>query len=137
MNKLFLSEHFTLQEMIVTSVPLPNVPTEEAIINLTYLCKDCLEEVRKLAGCPLYVNSGFRSEKVNACVSRSINSQHIHGQAADITTGSVVENNKLYDRLKTGHIKFDQLIKEHEGRVLHISYKAPHLGANRLVYWEE
>ena len=80
-------------------------------------------------GKPIGVNSGYRSPALNAAVGGAAASQHMKGEAADITTGSVADNLRLFERIAASAIPFDQLIDENRGRWIHISYRAD--GKNR------
>ena len=51
----------------------------------------------------------------------SVPSQHVLGQAADITGGSKAENRKLFDLVRSLKLPFDQLIWEHGGARVHVS----------------
>ena len=64
-SKAKLSEHFTLGEMTVSNhKEVYNIPSHEAIANLTNLCK-WLEILRKTRGEPIVINSGYRSPQLN------------------------------------------------------------------------
>jgi hypothetical protein len=73
-------------------------------------------------GKPIKVNSFFRSQSLNQLVGGSSLSQHVKGQAIDITTGTKTENKKLFELAKT--LDFDQLINEYDFSWIHISFKA-------------
>jgi len=79
-----LSEHFTLDELTVTSTGLPNNPDRRSLVGLTRLCYVLLEPIRELAAGSVHVNSGYRSEAVNRAVGGSETSRHRSGAAADI-----------------------------------------------------
>ena len=57
------------------------------------------------------------------------NSQHLTGEAADITTGSVAENRKLAKLIVDLKLPFDQLIDEANYAWVHVSHKKN--GGNR------
>ena len=50
------------------------------------------------------------------------NSQHLTGEAADISAGNPVENKKLFDMIVKSSIPYDQLIDESKYQWIHISY---------------
>ncbi len=79
-----LSPHFTLAELTRTGTGLPNTPNSTEKANLKALAAGILEPIRAEFGKPLIVNSGFRSEAVNAQVGGSSTSQHRTGDAADV-----------------------------------------------------
>lgn len=105
---------------------IPNRPNTMQKMNMEKLIVNVLDPIRSLYGKPIYVNSGFRSESLNKAVGGAKNSQHMFGQAADITTGSREENKKLWDVVmflfQEGDIDFDQLIDEKNLSWIHISY---------------
>jgi zinc D-Ala-D-Ala carboxypeptidase len=134
-----LTKHFTLPEMLVShtayylKIKEQMNPPQEVVSNLTALCKEVLEPVRELSG-PLLVNSGYRCLALNKAVKGSTTSQHMTGEAADITVGSRSANKILYETIKKSGIVFDQMIWEYGDEKgpdwVHISYKAK--GKNRM-----
>lgn len=83
-----LSKNFTLREMCASMTAeiykIDNTPNEKQVQNLQRLCADVLQQARDDYGKPMHVNSGFRSEKLNAKVGGKKNSYHLKGMAADI-----------------------------------------------------
>lgn len=99
----------------------------EAKENLKALVDNVLDPVRELYGSPVYVNSGFRCPLHNAAVGGVAKSQHLTGEAADITAGSPAGNLKLA-RLIAQLGNYDQMILYvHSGSMepqfLHVSWK--------------
>lgn len=99
--------------------------------NLQALVSNVLEPVRELLGKPIVVNSGFRCPVHNAAVGGVANSQHMKGEAVDITCD---DNNGLAEII--GQLgKYDQLIryKRPDGSIkfIHISWKRN--GVNRKM----
>jgi hypothetical protein len=78
--------------------------------------------LRTVYGKPIRVNSGYRCPKLNKAVGGSATSQHVLGQAADITGGNKSENKILFDLIKSLKLPFDQLIWENGGTWVHVSY---------------
>lgn len=113
-----LGRYFTLQEMTYSATAsrrgLKNNPSEQHIQNLRNLVVLVLDPLRSLLGKPIKVSSGYRSPAVNAAVGGASNSQHISGNAADLTTGSLDYNRKLLGILleNAATIPFDQAIAE-------------------------
>lgn len=117
-----LSTNFSLSEFTRTSTNLPNEPNAEQISALRLLVTKVLQPLRTWYGRAIRINSGFRSPEVNAAVSKSKTSDHMFGRAADITAGSLAENEKLFFWCKE-NLKYDQLI-HYDFRWIHISYRA-------------
>lgn len=116
-----LTKNFSLAELTATNTGIDNTPTQEVIGKLLNLASKVLQPARERFGKPITVNSGYRSKAVNARVGGAASSQHMTGQAADITTGSKTENRKLFAILET--MDYDQLIDEKDMSWIHVSYK--------------
>lgn len=126
--------YFSIGELCQSNVAdlkgIPNHTNTYQRMNLEKLILRVLDPIRSLYGKPIYVNSGFRSEKLNELVGGAKNSQHLQGKAADITAGNPKENKKLWDvimfLLQEGDIEFDQCLNEKpvngEPSWIHISY---------------
>lgn len=118
--------NFTIQELTASttakSEKIQNVPTSEQIENLKQLINNVLDPLRNAYGKPIRVNSGFRSPELNAFLKGSKTSQHMKGQAADITAGSKSENKKLFELAQNLNLPFCQLIDEKNFTWVHISY---------------
>ena len=118
--------NFTIQELTASTTAaakkIKNDPTPEAAENLKLLVDKVLDPLRDAYGKPIRVNSGYRSPALNAAVNGSKTSQHMKGQAADITAGSKQENKKLFDLAQKLNLPFCQLIDENNFSWVHISY---------------
>jgi len=84
-----LSPHFKLRELersqIAERYEIDNTVKDETTYkNLQLLCENVLEPVRNYYGIPFSPNSGYRCLDLNRRLGSSDNSQHVHGQAADI-----------------------------------------------------
>ena len=111
-----LSPNFTLQEMMATSHgKLQDMPTGEVILNLTFLCARVLQPLRDAIGRPVYINSGYRSKRLNARVGGVPNSRHLQGRAADIHCDNLDYAKVIFDILRQNpHV--DKAIIEKKGR---------------------
>ena len=98
-------------ELARTDTGLPNVPNTDERANLARLAAELLEPLRAMAGCPLLIDSGFRSAAVNARVGGVPTSAHRDGRAADLrrAEGTCGE---LFERARRSGLPFDQLILE-------------------------
>jgi len=109
-----LSEHFSLAELIVSPTAkrlgLSNVPTQEHIANMTYVCEKILEPVRAHFGKPVQINSSYRAPLVNKAVGGSKTSQHSNGEAVDFEIPGV--SNKEVADWVADNLEFDQVILE-------------------------
>jgi hypothetical protein len=135
-------KYFTLEELFhsdkAVSMGLDNDPrntlsvdnSEIIITNITRLVVEVLDPARELLGKPISVSSGYRNDKLNKAVGGANTSQHLLGEAADITC---YNNKYLFDIIKQNLI-FDQLILEEStinGKKVewvHVSYRK---GKNR------
>lgn len=118
LNEIKLSQHFKLSEFLNLKKYPENLPTMQAVANLTYGCLMLLEPARLEVG-PIIVNSGFRCEAVNCRVGGVSNSQHLLGQAADIRPKDPKQFQRLVDFLRH-HDLTDQLLTA--STWLHISW---------------
>ena len=80
-----LSKNFTLDELIVTSTSGSNIPPGIHKEKLLYVANYLAQPIRDRWGVVI-VNSGYRSEAVNAAIGGSKTSQHPRGEAIDIRT---------------------------------------------------
>ena len=119
-------KYFTIEELTRSTTArlrnIDNTPSQLVIDNLTALVDNVLDPLREAWGKPIKVNSGYRCRALNKAVGGVPASQHMLGQAADITGGSQEANRDLYSLLKRLNLPVDQAINEHDFRWLHISY---------------
>ena len=133
-------QHFTIQELSASAtaerLAIDNTPPHAARKMLTILIEQLLDPIRRRYGAPIIVTSGYRCPALNTAVGGVTNSHHIIGCAADITTGTIENNRKLFDLItdmQTTHaIRFTQLIAEEGYRWLHISY-VPGMLRNQVI----
>ena len=96
-----LSKNFTLEEMVATSHKgLQDTPTLEVVQNLQKLCVLVLQPLRDTLGAPVYINSGYRSKRLNARVGGVPNSRHLQGKAADIHCDNLDYAKVIFDILR-------------------------------------
>ncbi len=96
-----LSRNFSLAELVATSHPrLQDKPTLAVVQNLQKLCVLVLQPLRDAIGRPVYINSGYRSERLNARVGGVLNSRHLQGKAADIHCDNLDYAKVIFDILR-------------------------------------
>lgn len=109
-----LTPNFTLEELTVSEIAarkgLNNIPTGVEIFNLTRLAQ-LLEQVRKVIGKSILVNSAYRSVAVNQAVGGVSSSQHCLGCAADIRVNGMTPD-EVVKAIIQSDIQYDQLIRE-------------------------
>ncbi len=119
-------KYFTIEEMTKSSTAkangIDNTPSEEGVLKLQKLIEAVLDPLREWYGKPIKVNSGYRCEALNKAIGGAKSSQHMLGEAADITVGSKEENEKLFNYIKD-NLEFDQLINESDFSWVHVSYR--------------
>ena len=111
-----LSEHFKLGEFTKSNYPeVYNIPSHEALANLKRVCA-WLEVLRERAGCPIIINSGYRSPQLNRKVGGAPTSNHLTGCAVDIRTKGVMQAIGfamiLISYSKESNQEFDELLIE-------------------------
>ena len=120
MEYIILSNHFRLGELLRSETAKREKiseqfsPNARIVNNLSILCTNVLDKVKDEFP-DMVITSGYRCPVLNRLVGGVSNSQHMLGEAADITCRN---NNALFRFLKG--LKFDQLIryKSH----IHVSY---------------
>lgn len=129
-------KYFTIDELCASDTArrkgIDNTPNADARLRMQILIEQLLDPIRATWGGPITVNSGYRSPALNKAVGGVATSQHLKGEAADITVGSQEANKQLFDLIvelrQNGRISFDQLIDESNYAWVHVSYRS---GKNR------
>ena len=120
-----ISNHITYEEATVSNTAtrfgIENKPNDIQLACMKLVAEKCFEPLREWYKKPIKVNSFFRCESLNAKVGGSKTSQHVKGEAIDLSGGNKEENKKLFDWCKE-NLEFDQLINEYDYTWVHISY---------------
>ena len=138
-----ISKHISYKEATHSNYAkqhkITNKPKEEHIENMELLAKKVFEPLREWVGCPIRVNSMFRSEKLNSALKGSKTSSHLKGQAMDITSmacdkDDCKSNLDMFHQIKD-NLDFDQLIWEFgsEPKWLHVSYNNKKDNRNQVL----
>lgn len=118
---------------------IDNRMPESARERVAALVDNVLDPLREAWGKPITVTSGYRCPALNRAVGGAATSQHLKGEAADITTGNYVDNARLFQMILDRGLQFDQLIFE-RGSVktgpawIHISYKPDGHNRRQIIY---
>ena len=123
-----LSEHFTLEELTFSETAvrhgIDNTPSQDLINHALQFLIPGLEEIRRILGQPIKINSGYRSPALNAATPGSSNtSQHTKFEAADILSPNFGSPLEVCKAILNSGIKFDQMIYEY-GSWTHVSFSA-------------
>lgn len=119
-------KYFTIEELCHSDTAvarkIDNSPTRVVVENLEALVLNVLDPLREAYGKPIRVNSGYRSARLNLVIGGAKNSQHMTGEAVDITAGTKEDNKWLFDYIFR-HLPYDQLIDESNYSWVHVSFK--------------
>lgn len=121
-------KYFSFQEMersdAATRYAIDNTIPADLKNNVAQLIDNVLDPLREAWGRPLLVTSGYRCQRLNKVVGGSATSHHMRGMAADITTGSKVDNRRLFQLIIDLKLPFTQLIDEKNFSWVNVSYEA-------------
>ena len=116
---------FTIQEFTHSATAqrlgIANVPPPAAEAALRRLVEQVLDPLREVWGRPIKVTSGYRCPELNKAVGGVPQSQHMAGEAADVTAGSPQLNAQLWSLLQQLNLPIDQAINERGYAWLHLS----------------
>jgi hypothetical protein len=126
-----ISTHITIEEATHSEKAIKNkvsnIPNEAQLEAMQLVAEKLFEPLRKWYGKPIKINSFFRSPEVNKLVKGATNSNHLRGEAIDITGGNKTENKKIFDWCVKNFTDFDEIIFEYGDITgpdwVHISYK--------------
>jgi hypothetical protein len=103
---------------------IANKPAAEHVKNMELIAEKLFEPLREWVGGPIRVNSFFRSEALNREIKGAYQSQHLTGNAIDITTMGKKTNSEMFHYIKE-NLDFDKLIWEfgvENPQWIHVSY---------------
>ena len=120
-------KYFTFGEFeksdTATRHAIDNAIPESAKRNIAALVDNVLDPLREAWGKPIIVTSGYRCPQLNRMVNGVATSMHMTGQAADITTGNMIDNRRLYQLAQDLNLPCFELIgKKYDFKWLHISF---------------
>lgn len=79
------------------------IPNDKVRKNIRNLVGAVLDPLRELVGQPIFITSGYRCNELNRLLKGSKNSQHMTGEAADITTYDAYGNMVIVINLLSSH----------------------------------
>lgn len=127
-------KYFTLKEFTASQTAqrlgINNQLPKSLEKNVEFLINNVLDPIRSYIGCQVYINSGYRCPLLNKAVGGVAGSQHLLGQAADITTKDRKKNLLIVD-WATQFATFDQMIIYKD--FIHISYSSNH-NRKQIIY---
>ena len=114
-----ISKHISYKEAVGSNYAkqkgIKNKPNEEQVENMKLLAEKVFEPLREWVGCPIRVNSMFRSLELNTALkgSSKTTSSHMKGEAMDITRMACGKENcksnlEMFHWIKD-NLEFDQL----------------------------
>jgi hypothetical protein len=128
-----MMKNFTMSEMLHSAVAIShrlwNGANREQELNLLALVGQVLDPARDAYGDRVVVNSAFRTEALNRLVGGASQSQHMNGEAADVTTDEGPRGNLKLASIIVAQGRFDQLILENvddndlQPQWLHVSWR--------------
>ncbi|MGL4307694.1 D-Ala-D-Ala carboxypeptidase family metallohydrolase [Cetobacterium sp. SF1] len=123
-NDKKISRYFTAKEALYSDTAkrygIRNIPLSRATDNI-YYCAYRMDKVRRLLGTPIYVNSWYRSPRVNRKVGGVRTSAHVEGLAVDFRTKK--DAKYIYKKLRKSRLSYDQLIYYPRQKRFHIAFK--------------
>ena len=131
-------KYFTIEELCKSEtakkLSIDNTPTDKAVENMTRLINVVLDPLREAYGKPITTNSGYRSPALNKVTKgASKTSQHMTGEAVDITVKSKEGNKWLFDYIKD-NLPYDQLIDEYNYSWVHVSLDADMCNRGEIIH---
>lgn len=128
-----ISPHFTFGELTRTDARHlldrnRDVP-EDLLLRAKALCLNLLEPLREHFGSPVVIHSGYRCEALNTMIGGTIQSQHLHFEAADFHVVGVTLQTVFDWVWRESGLPFGQVILEGATRGvptwLHLSLGEP------------
>lgn len=109
-------KYFTISELcrsnVATQLGIENTPNQYQHANMVKLIENLLDPIREAWGAPIYVNSGFRTARLNEAIGGARSSEHMEGRAVDITCRNQIKNKLLFGFIQSLDVEWRQLIWE-------------------------
>lgn len=145
MKDMKLSKNFSLYELVHSTTAekkgIPNTFDDKIVDNLERLCKEILQPIRDEYGYEVVINSGYRCATLNNAVGGAKTSQHLTGEAADISCKATSKEHlfRIIEKMiRDGKLKVGQLIWEYgtkaEPNWIHVSLPRKNKTNNQVLY---
>ena len=99
-----ISENISYKEATFShtaqKLEIENKPNETQLKNMKVVAEKVFQPLREWAGHPIKINSFFRCDDLNSAIGGAKSSQHLKGQAIDITTLGEKSNGELFEYIK-------------------------------------
>lgn len=123
-----ISKHITMKEATRSEYAeahgIINIPAVAAIKNMQHLAQTVFEPMRAYFNTPIRINSFYRSPALNKAIGGAPTSQHVSGNAMDISATAGMSNKQLFEYIRL-NLPYDQLIweggSEREPAWVHVS----------------
>jgi hypothetical protein len=132
-----ISKHFNYEEFEhsqeANELGIENlIPSDKIRFAVRLLVLNLLQPLRDKVKRPLVLNSGYRSPALNKAVGGAKDSQHLKGEAVDISCQNAMEVLLLAQIIFRYSLPFDQMIL-HDS-FLHVSFKANGPQRHQIIY---
>tara|TARA_R110002167_G_scaffold2540_5_gene12855 strand:- start:1850 stop:2314 length:465 start_codon:yes stop_codon:yes gene_type:complete len=134
-----ISKHISYKEATESNYAkqkgISNKPKADHIKNMELIGEKVFEPLREWVEAPIKVNSMFRSEELNSALKGAYKSQHMTGNAIDITSMGGKTNLEMFYYIKD-NLDFDQLIWEfglENPKWIHVSYVSKKENRKRVL----
>lgn len=128
LSKNFDWKEFTKSDTATRLHIVNEITSFEVRDNIKALVDNVLQPLRDSWGQPLFINSGYRCLKLNEAVGGVPTSQHVMGQAADVSCSDPLALARLAKKID---LDFDQMILY--PTFVHFSYDEGR-NRNRILY---
>ena len=131
-----ISKNFSLAEFAHSKKAFENginnvIPNESVKESIRALVVDVLQPLRDSIEASICINSGYRSEALNALLGGAKTSQHRKGEAADIRS-PFVSPLELARRIVALNLPYDQVILYPS--FVHVSHKRKGVNRKKVLY---
>ena len=134
-----ISEHISYLEATKSNTAkelnINNKPTEKDVKNMQLIAEKIFEPLRLWSKGPIKINSMFRSNELNKAIRGAVTSNHLTGNAIDLTTLNDKTNLELFHYIKD-NLDFHQLIWEYGAenpQWIHVSYLSKKENKNQVL----